>query len=321
MTIGLRVNYVPISTLAAFMEACAVHPSAGQADLATFAGFSPGTAKKAIPSLQTLGIVYRDGDGVYRIAVDGVGRGMKAESGALVVRRALQGLRAFEMLCEGLALGEDVPAAKRKTALLLGLSERDADGLDVLLRWGTDLGMFEYGENGLQLVAELRASVQELAPMLSADDLESEAKARLYNAKNLGRDANNYLDETDRQLLADALIAYVTNPRKSLENSGQAFEDFLREIANDNGLAGDAKKANGIGQLGNLLYTKGVIHNHHQKLADGISTARNATAHRKDKKTLTPWTITALGAFSVHSMTLAVIRSIHGYITKGRQVL
>ena len=92
-------------------------------------------------------------------------------------------------------------------------------------------------------------------------------------------------------------------------------------MAGDKGLGTEAMKANGIEQLATLLYSNTVIHGHHQKLAAAVSAARNATAHRKDKKTMTPWSFTALGAFSIHSMTLAVIRSIHDYTTTGRQVL
>jgi hypothetical protein len=117
------------------------------------------------------------------------------------------------------------------------------------------------------------------------------------------------------------LLAYDARPRDSVEHTGQALEDFLREVAGDKGLAAEAGKLNGIGQLANLLHTKGVIHNHHQKLADAVSTMRNAAAHRKDKKTMTPWTITAMAAFSAHSSALTVIRSIYEYTTSGRQVL
>ena len=36
---------------------------------------------------------------------------------------------------------------------------------------------------------------------------------------------------------------------------------------------------------------------------------------------MTPWAFTPLGAFSVHSTTLALVRSIYDYTTTGRQVL
>lgn len=315
---------VPIGTLAAFLEACAAHPSPDIEAVARFAGFSAATAKRALTSLETLGLVSHGsdgGDGIWRATADGVVRGMKKESAALVIRHALQGFRPFEALCEGLAIGEDAATASRKAALALGLNDVSSKRLAILLRWGADLGILEDGDDGLLLRPELKPGALPGAPFLTAADLESEARARLYDASHLGRDANNYMDETDRKLLADALLAYDTQPRDSVENTGQAVEDFLREVAGDKGLVSEAGKLNGIGQLANLLHTKGVIHSHHQKLADAVSTMRNAAAHRKDKKTMTPWTITPLAAFSVHSTALTAIRSIHKYVTSGGQIL
>lgn len=315
----LRISRVPVPTLAAFMEAVAAHPTDDAGEIAEFAGFSAKTGSRALPSLETLGVVQRDSDGVYRIKVDGVSRGMGDAAAALILRRALQGFRPFELVAEGLALGEDTTTAVRKAALLLNIDARHVDRLDVLLGWASDLGILTNGVTGYKLVPELQPRAIEQVDGISAHDLESEAKARLYNARRLGRAANNYLDEVDRQLLADALLDHETNPRKSVEDSGQALEDFLRELASDNGLAAEAKKANGAGQLANVLYTRGLIHTHQHKLADAVSTPRNATAHRKDKKTLTPWEITPLGAFSAHSMTLTVIRSIYEYTANRKQ--
>ncbi len=320
-SINLRITRVPTETLAAFMEAVAAHPSADLNEIADFAGFGARTAVRAVPSLETIGVVERNPSGVYRIKAEGVRRGMSSDEAQIVLRRALQGFRPFEMLVEGLALGEDSATAARKAALLLGIDNGMVERLDVLLGWGADLGILERAGSGFKLVAELRTTAVEEVGGISSDDVESEAKARLYNAKRLGRSAHNYLDEVDRELLAQALLEHEGSPRKSVEDSGQAFEDFLREVAVKHGLSAEAKKANGAGQLANLLYSKGVIHTHHQKLADAISTPRNATAHRKDKKTMTPWEITALGAFSTHSMTLAVIRSIHEYTVNRKQTL
>jgi hypothetical protein len=317
----LRIERVPVQTLAAFMEAVAVHPTDDVADIAEFAGFSAKTGSRALPSLETLGIVERDANGVYRVKAEGVSRGMSLDAAALVLRRALQGFRPFEMLAEGLALGENSATAARKAALLLDIDDRHMERLDVLLGWGADLGILTNGDGGYKLAAELQPSAIEEVGGISTADVESEAKARLYNARRLGRDANNYLDEVDRQLLADALLEHETKPRKSVEDSGQALEDFFRELAADNGLDADAKKMNGAGQLANLLYTKGLIHSHHQKLADAVSTPRNATAHKKDKKTLTPWEITPPGAFSAQSMTLTVIRSIYEYTANRKQTI
>lgn len=55
----LRLGEVPVSTLGAFMEAAAAHPTNDLTQLASFAGFSASTARKAVPTLETLGIVKR----------------------------------------------------------------------------------------------------------------------------------------------------------------------------------------------------------------------------------------------------------------------
>src|SRR5262249_48334163 len=130
-TLG-TLSDVPVSTLGAFIEAAAAHRTADIAALAKFAGFSLSTARKAVPTLQTLGIVTRDGDGIYAVAVDRVARGLPDEARAGVIRTALLGYRAFEMLVEAVALGEKTDVAVRKTLLLLDLAESDASKLRTL---------------------------------------------------------------------------------------------------------------------------------------------------------------------------------------------
>ena len=201
------------------------------------------------------------------------------------------------------------------------MAEAEASKLQILLRWGEDLGIVESVDGSVTLVAALSTASERGLSALTAADVESEAKARLFNARRLGREANNYLDEVDRGLLADALVGYDADPRRSIDASGQALEDFLRHVADDRGLGAEAKKASGAGKLGNVLYTNGVIHNHQQKMVDALATIRNATAHRKDKKTLTPWELTSFGACSALAMTLTTIRSIHLFATKGRQTI
>ena len=245
---------------------------------------------------------------------------MGLDAASLVLRRSLQGFRPFELVVEGLALGESAQTAMRKAGQLLDLEPTHMDRLEILLKWGAELGILE-NSDGYKLVEELRDGSVEKLSLVSPDDLESEAKARIYNAKTLGRAAYSNLDDVDRQLLATALLEHATDPRQSVEDSGQAFEDFLRNLAGKHGYSTEAKKLNGAGQLADLLVGKGVIHGHQHKLASAISSPRNAVSHRKDKKTLVPWDMTPEGAFATHTMTLVVIRSIHEYSTTKRQVI
>ena len=278
------------------------------------------TARKVLPSLLSLNLVKQE-NGHYTSVSDEVRRGTDEETGKLFFRRALQSYRPFELLCEGLAFGEDVNEAIRKTSVLLNISESDRHKFDILIKWGTDIGILDKDNEEVGLSRELILDPEQDLGVININDLESEAKARFYNSRQLGRAVNNFLDEVDRRLLANALLSYMSNPSDSVEKSGQALEDFLRELAQKRGFSNEAKKANGAGQLANTLLQKGVIHSHQQKLVDAVSTLRNATAHHKDKKTLAPWTITELAAFTTFTTTLVAIRSIYGFVYEGRQTL
>ena len=321
MTDALRLMDVPVPTMCAFLEASAVHATSDLTELAEFAGFSPSTAKRAVPSLETLGLLRRSDSSGYKPVAEGLRRGMSADAMQQVMRRSLLSFRGFELLLEGLALEEPVDVAVRKTLLLLGRPQSESTKLRILLRWGKEVELLAEENDGFHLVRELTPSALEAPGSLSTDDLSSEAKARLFNARRLGREANNRLDQTDRDLLADALIHAESDPRKAVDAAGQALEDFLRELARDHGVEAKAKKLNGSGQLATMLVTEGRLHSHHQKMVEASSTMRNATAHRKDKKTLTPWEMTAGGAFSAHAITLTAIRSIHYFDTNGSQTI
>jgi len=48
---------------------------------------------------------------------------------------------------------------------------------------------------------------------------------------------------------------------------------------------------------------------------------RNAKAHKKDKKTVAPWTITSRGARTAFGAAVTAIRSIDEWVSNGRQIL
>lgn len=318
----LRIYGVPIPTLIAFLEAAASHPHRDPSQIGSFAGFSNSTARRAIPVLESLGLVERGAEGKLVCRADTVRRGMKPDSARLVLRRALNGYRPFEAVCEGLQWGEHPTDAIRKAALLLGIDKSESPKFKVLLRWGIELGILNPEEDGsLKLSAEVATESGKEFGIIEIEDVESEARARLYNAKRLGREANNFLDEVDRQLLVDSLLSYRSDPGESVEKAGQALEDFLRQVAEAKELGPEARKCTGASQLAGLLVSRGVIHSHHQKLVDPIGTVRNAKAHRKDKRTLAPWEITEFAAFWAFAGALTSIRSVFEFVNGGRQTI
>jgi hypothetical protein len=317
----MNIFDVPIDTIALFLEASAVHPNADQAGVAAFAGRSISTAKKALPVLEELGLVARKPDGSYLCGAHGVTRGISNGAVRQILRGGILGYRPFELLMVGINLGESVSDAVRKTCLLSKIDFSEAPKFDILVRWATDLKILRQAGNGFELAPEIKVAPGEELAIISTQDLESKAKARLYIATKTGRDVYNFLDEIDKTLLVEAALEYRMKPRDSVEHSGQALEDFLRDLALAKGLAAEAKKCNGAGQLASILVSKSIIHTHHQHFIDGLGAARNATAHRKDKKTLVQWNFTDVGAFWAFCGVLAVITSVYLYVYEGKQII
>lgn len=311
---------VPIATLVSFLEAIGTHPHADLTVIGAFAGgLSATTARRALVALESSGLTRQEADHRYVCVIQGVRRGIPDEDARAIVRKALQSTRAFEAVCEGLAIGENEHTAVRRAAIMLG--KHDVKDMSVLVGWGEELGILKRSNGEFRLAPEIIPTPTNQFGVITAQDVESEARARLYNATRVGRDANNFLDETDRALLAEATLKYASEPHLSVEKSGQALEDYLRELCNKSGFGAEAKTCNGAGQLGSLLVNKSLIHSHHNQFIQAVATARNTTAHRKDKKTLKPWDITPHGAFWALTGALAIIRSVHEFIYGGRQTL
>lgn len=316
-----KLQHVPVDTLISFLKASASHPGQVIDQIASFAGFSVATARKALGILDSLALVAKDDLGAYSCTVAAVSRAIDRESAELVVRRALHGDRRFEAICEGLALGEPESVAVRRAALLLGLSARDEENLVVLLAMGRDLGVLVDTDAGLVLAPGLRSEAGAQDQDLLPEDVESEARARLFNSRVLGRTTNNELDEVERKLLAESLLTFRTDPALATGRSVDALEDFLRDLATEAGYGPEAKKCSGPAQLAAMLTGRGVILTHHQKLVDSCAALRSAGSHSKDKRTLAPWDITEHGALLCHIQSLVALRSIIEFVRNGGQVL
>jgi hypothetical protein len=314
------LHNVPIATLASFAEACAAHPNQPVEVLARFAGFSVATAKRALPTLEALGLAER-AQSQWSCSVQDIRRGAGHEAVRPILAKQLLAYRPFEAMCEGLLLGEDEHDAIRKTEVLLGQIGTQKDLNTVLVPLGLQLDLLSRNADGALQVQESLARSTKPAHVLDLAQVTSESAARFYCALSLGRLAFNSLDEIDRRLLTEGVLAFKSSPSDAAEKCGQALEDYLRELAKQSGLATEASKLNGAMQLASLLISKSVIHTHHQKLVEAASTVRNATAHKKDKKTLAPWVITQHGALAAVVTALVAIRSIFEFVTKGTQEL
>lgn len=318
--IDFRIWPMSIDTLHKTLQAVAAHPNSDVAALASFAGLGDSTVAKATTALCALALVSL-GERGYICTEPKITRGTSLETVRQVIRKALLNYRPFESVCEGLALGEPIEDAIRKASVLLGISAGDRPRFHTLQKWGLELLLLQEKNGEVRLAPEIAPVSSAPSMFIKPSDVESEAKARLYVASRVGRDAYNALDENNRGLLADALLVISVKPSDAVEKAGQAVENYLRELCGQQELAADAAKLNGGSQVASLLASKTLIHSHQVKLVDSVSMLRSAKAHHKDKKTLVPWHITEEGALASFFSAVTAIKSIDAYITKGDQVL
>jgi hypothetical protein len=320
-TVDFRISALSIRTLLKTLEAAAAHPHSGPPALARFAGIGGSTTRKSLAALTAIGLITREQSGGYVCTDPKIQRGVDDSSARQVIRHALIRYRPFEAICEGLALGESVGEAIRKGEVLLGLDATETPKFELLVKWGTELSLLHELNGRVVLSPEIVPTAAAIAAFITAEDVESEAKARLFVASRMGRDAYNGIEEKDRALLAGSLLEVGRNPADSVEKAGQAVENYLREFCENKGFGAEAAKRNGGSQLANLLAEKNLIHSHQQKLVDSVSMLRNAKAHHKDKKTLVPWTIDEDGALASFFSAITALKSIHAYTNHGTQLL
>lgn len=316
----LKFSPVSVETLIETVEAIAAHPNGSRDSVARFAGLGTSTVGKAIPLLIALGVVESDESGLH-CTEPAIRRGVADAEARQIIRRALIAYRPFEIVCEGLALAESIGEAIRKASVILGLEKSDLNRFAFLIKLGVDLSLLREVEGAVELAPEVSPEARAHGPFITSNDVESEVKSRLYVAGRIGRDAFNAIDDRDRRLLASSLLSISVKPSETVEQVGQATENYLRELCGKRGLATEAAKQNGAGQLATLLASKGIIHNHQVKLIDTVGALRNAKVHHKDKKTLVPWQITEEGALGSFFAAVTAIKSIESYLNTGAQIL
>jgi len=311
-----------IDVLTNLLESCGAHSQATADELQRYSGLADSTTKRGLANLKALGLIFFDSKSKkYNCQVDEIKRG--TDKGALetLLAKAITAQRSFEMFCEGLAVGEREDDAIRKTIVLLGQPSEAESSLKQLIKWGEKLNLLNRSDGRLILSKNVQPSPANHVPIIHRDDLESTVKARLMISTHIGRSAYNAIDEPVRVLLAEAAITVSSKPEETCTKSGKAIEDYLRGVCKISGLSKEASKKNGAGQLANLLLQKKIVHPHHQKIVDLPSMTRNAVSHNKDKRTLVPWTVTSLAAWTSLLATLTAIRAIHEYVYNGRQIL
>jgi|GEM_PF-2739505 len=135
-------------------------------------------------------------------------------------------------------------------------------------------------------------------------------EARVFCNEILG---NNFVKVNSRSIddFVEGILEYNTDPKKAINDIGRGFEDFLRlDFATNVNL----KKSSGIGQIGNELQNKELIHPKHNHLISAISSLRSmGDAHGVDKNTNERWELETNTTFSSILLVLNTINSLFAY--------
>ena len=317
--VGLRLYPMPVETILRVTEAVDFLGTTSLDEVARFAGVGSTTAYKALFNASHLGFVKKVSGENYTYVHMKPLKGMPSAEKRHLFQQLLQSHRPFEVLCQFLAYGEDELAAMRKASVVLGDNNLDKNAFAALSKWGVDIGILSRDKNGaLRLAETLKEELKAISEALEIK-LENEFEISLYLGKRLTAQCYEFLENPERQRLVKAFVDSEKNPEKSCEETGKAFENFLRLIAAVKDVAVSSR--NGIGQIAEELAKHRVIHTKHKSMCLAVGAVRTVSAHDRDKVSNIPWTKTPEMAQAVLSYSLSVMRSIYLWVFEGKQEL
>ncbi len=318
-SVGLKLYPMPVDTILRVTEAVDFLGDASLDEVARFAGTGSTTAYKALLNASHLGFVKKVNGGNYRYIHMNSLKDMPVAEKRYLFQQLLQSYRPFEVLCQFLSYGEDESVAMRKAGVMLGDSSLDNNAFTALSKWGVDIGILSRNKSGtLHLVETLKEELKAISEALEIK-LGNEFEIGLYLGKRLTAQCYEFLENPERQRLVQAFTDSEKNPEKSCEETGKAFENFLRLIAKIKGI--NVSNRNGIGQVAEELTKHGTIHTKHKNMCLAVGAVRTVSAHDRDKVSNIPWAKTPEMAHAVLSYSLSVMRSIYLWVLEGKQEL
>jgi len=317
--VGLRLYPMPIETILKITEAVDFLGDASLDEVERFAGVGSTTAYKALVNAGHLGFVGEASATNYKYIHVNSLKGMPATEKLHLFQQLLQSYRPFEVFCRFLFYGEDEPTAMRKASVMLDDSNLAKNAFPALSKWGVDTGILSRDKGGVLRLAEtLKEELKAISEALEIK-LGNEFEIGLYIGKRLSAQCYEFLENPERQRLVQAFMDSEKNPEKSCEETGKAFENFLRLIAKIKGI--DVSNRNGIGQVAEELTKYGAIHTKHKNICLAVGTVRTVSAHDRDKVSNIPWIKTPDMAHAILSYSLSVMRSIYLWVFEGKQEL
>jgi hypothetical protein len=300
----------------AVVDFAAMSDSVDAGFCAELADISEDHAARALEAARLLGLLAEGGSGSFRLnglTAVLLGTGTRDQK-RQIFRTHLEQFKPFEFVAARLLQGFDLHEACRQAKVRFELEPRPAVIRDVFERWGRFAGTFV----GDPLVVEQSEGID--SPLASVIDKigEDTAAAAEFISDELGPSLYIGLPEAIRNNLVRGAkkLAAKEEPRSVVQPLGIAFEDFLREVAEEVGV--DVSGRNGIIQVGQELQAQGALAAKHLGFVHLIGHMRSAAEHGIDQKEQENWQITAKAVEVLLSAVLSAMRSISAYVRDQR---
>jgi hypothetical protein len=228
----------------------------------------------------------------------------------LVLRSALQEYPPFLLFADFVSKGYPTKESATMTRGILRCGGSAIITEKSLRLWGTAAGLIKKDEGGKLVIPEAEKGLPAQYVKNLVKALEDELKASIFLIETLSPQAYAYLTEKGISIseLAKALVSYENDSEGSAEKACKITELFLYKFAEEVGV--DVKKCNGVIELSDAIRNTKAITTNQNHLCHGLGGLRNMTAHKPDKDTGNPWTITPQGALVTILAAPAMVRSV-----------
>jgi len=284
----------------------------GAKEAAKYANISEEYARRALDAAVQLEVMREETGKYYtKSENDDVSRATQDQH-PIIFRRIVQRYDPFILFLMLIGKNNTSENAARKISVIYNMQASPDVIEKTLVEWGKYAEIIEVGTKGkisLKIETE-KLSAEYIKELLEA--MENDIKARVYIASKLGERVFGYLKHDEIEFLVLAIRKHEEEPRNAIDDSGRAFEDFLRRLGTDCKL--DMSPCKGIGELSEALKGANLIDQKHLEICKGLNSIRLAAAHSKDRKTNIPWKINPDSAIEAILLSLTMIRSLHKFV-------
>ena len=238
-----------------------------------------------------------------------------------IFRGGLQSFHPFILFVTLILKGDAPTDAARKISVIFDIKTNEQDILRSFCAWGKYAGLIKEQMKG-SFVINLDINIDKLSQQYIyalLEALQNELKTRVYITDKLTSEVFAFLSQEEVDLLAKALSEHAKNPQHTIEDTGKAFEDFLRSIAAKESI--DVSNKSGIVEIVNEIQHKNprALSPKQASISQGLGMVRTMAAHSKDKKTGTPWKINSDAALEYCLITMSTMRSIFTKVERNFQ--